>query len=161
MESRLGVCIILSRDKLYNQIFFVEEPVPSLPLTSLKFKDGKWYYAYTFETPVRLIEGRVRKYPLFVDGAIHGLRLINEDKRYMTNIPIYSKEDIYHLLDLQREADYRFRDEFILNNLDRLDDFNEMTFTLRNKSQKATNKAIVRIKKQDDMFTTFVGRTLK
>lgn len=142
----------------YNQLFEFDEPIPSIMLHSLKFVDGKWKFVYSIETPVRLKSGVVRKSPLYFKGYINNMVLMSEVKKNMINIPVRSKEDVYKLLNMQREADMRFRKSFVESHKDNIDSYTESTFTLKNESQKSYGAYIVGIKSQGEEETVFIGR---
>lgn len=142
---------------LKNQLFKVDEPVPSLRLHSLEYKNGKWTYCYAFETPVLLRNSR-RKTPLYLAGFLTNMRVIDTLNKNMINTEIYCRQDIYDLIELQRESDKRFRERFIRDNPALAKKNKESTFTLANRSQRAYGKMIVRLKEDNGSMSTFVGR---
>lgn len=140
---------------LKNQIFRVDAPVPSLRLHSLEYKDGKWIYCYAFETPVLLKDSR-RRTPLYLGGFLTNMKLIDKLNKNMINTEIYCKQDIYDLMDIQREADLLFREKFMKTQL--AEKLKENTFTLVNRNQRVSGKMIARMKEDNGELTTFVGR---
>lgn len=139
------------------QLFKVDEPVPSLKLHSLEYKDGKWTYCYGFETPVKLTDRR-RKNPLYILGNIGNQHIVSEQNNNLINTEIYSKQDVYDLIELQSKYDRLFRENFLEANKKLIPNLTERTFTLENKSQKANGKMIVRLLEDDGKHSTFVGR---
>lgn len=139
-----------------NQLFTVEEPVPSLVTHSLIFEDGKWKYVYAFETPVQVPE-KPRKTPIYVVGHTGVQRFMSISKKNMVNTPVYCRQDVYDLLDRQRESDKRFRREYRKNHPEVTDE-DQTTFVLDNRSQKAYGRRISGIKEQLEDKTIFIGR---
>lgn len=139
-----------------NQLFTVDEPIPSLIVHSLIFEDGKWKYTYAYETPVTLTDKR-RKEPIYVLGFIDNQKLMKTLNKNMVNIPIYCKQDVYDIMERQRLSDERFRREYRKHHLDVTDD-DQKTFTLENKTQKAYGRRICGIKEQLEDKTIFIGR---
>ena len=132
---------------LKNQLFRVYEPIPSLKLHSLEYKEGKWVYCYAIETPV-LLKDTKRRSPLYLSGFLSN----------MINTEIYCKQDIYDLFDEQREADKLFRKKFLEAHPDFDPECEELTFTLENRSQRAVGRMIARLKEDNGELSTFVGR---
>lgn len=142
---------------LRNQLFRVYEPVPSLKLHSLEYKEGKWIYCYAIETPVLLKDTRRRK-PLYLSGFLSNMKLIDKMNKNLINTEIYCKQDIYDLLEEQREADKLFRKKFLESHPDFDHEQEELTFTLEDRSQRAVGRMIVRLKEDNGKLSTFVGR---
>ena len=147
----------MAKEKLKEQNIELNEPIPSLPLSKLKFKDNKWKYIYTIKTPV-LLTSRERKTPLYFTGSLISMELSNKCPKHSTNLEVHSKEELLTLFEQQRKSDLKFRKEFKEKHLNDLDKFDEKTFILDNKSQNAFNKYIVKIKSKLKDKTIFVGR---
>ena len=64
-----------------NQLFKVKEPVPSLELHSLEYKDNEWTYCYAFETPIILKDSKRRK-PLYLSGTLANKKLQQTSQKY-------------------------------------------------------------------------------
>lgn len=146
-------CFIL----LKNQLFRVYEPIPSLKLHSLEYKEGKWVYCYAIETPV-LLKDTKRRSPLYLSGFLSNMKLVDKINKNLINTEIYCKQDIYNLLDEQREADKLFRKKFLEAHPDFDPECEELTFTLENRSQRAVGRMIARLKEDNGELSTFVGR---
>lgn len=140
-----------------SQLFIVNEPVPSLRVNSVYYKDGIWLYGYAFETPCLLSDER-RDTPLYLGGFLTNMIIKDSINKNMVNVEIYSKEDIYNLIDIQRDADNLFRKKFYSQHQDIMDTLTEETFTLADKSQVISGRYIVRLKEDNGVLSTFVGR---
>lgn len=141
-----------------RQYIELDEAVPSIQLSKLKFKDGEWKYIYCIETPSILTSKR-RKKPLYFLGSLKGLELSNESSPNMVNVEVYCIEDIYELFDRQRKSDMLFREEFIKTHSDTMNDYIPHTFIVDNKNQDAVGKFIVKPQKIMENKTIFIGRS--
>ena len=83
---------------------------------------------------------------------------MSEQNNNLINTEIYSKQDVYDLIELQSKYDRLFRENFLEANRKLIPNLTERTFTLENKSQKANGKMIVRLLEDDGKHSTFVGR---
>ena len=132
----------------------MDKPVPSLPLYKLKYENNSWKYIYCFETPVTLTDKK-RKTPLYLMG-LRSMKLSDQEIDMMINIEVFCKDDIYKLLKQQRKSDMHYRKIFKENN--DMSNYQERTFKVKNKSQSAIGKMVVKIRHKSETETVFVGR---
>lgn len=144
--------------KMEVQNIEVDKPIPSLPISKLKYsKDGKWSYIYSFNTVVKLTNSR-RKTPLYLKGSLPSMTITDKNPKNSTNLEIYSLNDLKNLLDQQRKSDLAFRKEFLEKHKDDIENFQENIFILENKTQEVNNIFIVKPKRKRKDSTLFVGR---
>lgn len=86
------------------------------------------------------------------------MKLIDKMNKNLINTEIYCKQDIYDLLEEQREADKLFRKKFLESHPDFDPKQEELTFTLEDRSQRAVGRMIARLKEDNGKLSTFVGR---
>lgn len=142
---------------LKRQKIELDKPVPSLPLYELKYVNNKWIYVYAIMTPAILKE-KPRETPLYFNGGLVTMTLSSECPKNTTNLEVFSLTDIKKLLKAQRESDLLFRKRFKEAHKDKMDSYQERTFIVENKNQKAIGKHIVRIHSKTKEKTSFVGR---
>lgn len=143
--------------KLHQQKVILDKPIPSIPIHSLWFSEGHWRFVYVFETPSFLKKTGHRRNPLYIDGPLRNCRLKDLLKPYMVNIPLYSLEDLYRVLEKQRQSDLAFRERFLQEN-PYFAQRPVTTFTVKNRNQPCVGSFIVRVLSVDEKTTTFVGR---
>lgn len=144
--------------EMKRQYIELDDPVPSLQLSKLKFENGNWKYIYCIETPTPLTNKR-RKRPLYFSGSLKTLELSNEIPPNMINVEVYCIEDVYELFRIQRESDLAFREKFIKSHKEELENYKLHTFIVDNKNQDALGKFIVQPQKIMEDKTIFVGRS--
>jgi len=141
------------------QKFTFDNPIPSCRVCELKFTNNKWQFVYFINTPQLLLEGK--EYDLCIYEFISNLILkerstLNPES---TNISIKSLNDYLSILQSQREADIKYRKEWLSKHPDAK---KPSTITLENKSYsydelKDLANYIVGIQSQNQTNTTFIG----
>lgn len=151
---------MIKKEKLNIQLFEFPQPIPSLTLHSLKFKEGKWWYVYPIYTAKRLTDKKLKE-SLYLSSNMENPEFVSSVNKNLTMVEVFCKNDVIKLFKKQRANDLLFRKEFKEKaSKEFLDSLTENTITLKNKNQKASNLKIVKIKKKSEKETVFVGREL-
>lgn len=138
-----------------RQIFKVKTPIPSFELHSLEYENGEWAYCYDFDLPEQLTDEK-RKEPFYSTGFFVKRKFVRSLGQNLIGLEVFCKQDIYDLMEEQRQSDIRFRNEFKKSHL--ANNLVPFTFTLENKSQRAVKKWIASEVSNDGKNTTFTGR---
>ena len=126
-----------------------------MPLSKIEVDGDNITYVYAIDTEARLSDAR-RKSPLYISGMSNAICLTKTQGRNMANREVYCKDDIFAILEKQRNSDLRFREMF--EEAHDTSDWHLSTFEVAKKSQSLEGAYVVRALEISDSSIVFVGR---
>lgn len=140
-----------------------DNPVPSCVIQNLLWDEDnkRWSYEYYVTIPNKIEideDGKFSK-DLYVYGHIQELKLVDTVTKNSINISVKSVDDIKRMIDVQYKADIEYRNQWIENNPDYID--NVFTIQVENKTQYSEYNHIISIKEQNEDHTVFIAAPQK
>lgn len=102
------------------QLLKFENPIPSCEIHSLEYHNNKWFFIYALNTPFELNNDNNEELIIYEYISDLYLKKISDVHAESVNIKIKTLDNYLKLLELQRNEDIKYRENWIKENPDEI-----------------------------------------